>query len=166
MLPSRTVYPLIREMYLAGCELHIQTLTFLVLTLKQYVNAKTTWGSEVRNINRNDDYCQPLMTNAASIQLILEVEAGKRLVLDPSLHFTPDLQSSVCILPSVCISTLVCSLQSLYFKKSKICKGKTFTFTKLYCFKSGEILASSINRYMPHKPQTEIYRRSVSLFII
>ena len=159
MLPSRTVYPLTREMYLAGCELHIQTLTFLVLTLKQYVNAKTTWGSEVRNINRNDDYCQPLMTNAASIQLILEVEAGKRLVLDPSLHFTPDLQSSVCILPSVCISTLVCSLQSLYFKKNKICKGKTFTFTKLYCFKSGEILASSICPTNPRQKYTVVVCR-------
>ena len=62
---QQTAYSLTREMYLAGCELHIQTLTFLVLTLKQYVNAKITWGSEVRNINRNDDYCQPLMTNAA-----------------------------------------------------------------------------------------------------
>ena len=30
------------EYYLAGCELHIQTLTFLIiLTLKQYVDAKT-----------------------------------------------------------------------------------------------------------------------------
>ena len=42
MLPSRTVYPLTREMYLAGCELHIKTLTFLVLTLKQYVNVEIT----------------------------------------------------------------------------------------------------------------------------
>ena len=57
-IAQQTAYFLTREMY-------IQTLTFLVLTLKQYVNAKTTWGSEVRNINRNDDYCQPLMTNAA-----------------------------------------------------------------------------------------------------
>ena len=83
-------------MYLAGCELHIKTLTFLVLTLKQYVNVEITWGSEVRNINRNDDYCQPLMTNAASIQLILEVEAGKRLVL--VCIFNPGLQSAVAIL--------------------------------------------------------------------
>ena len=29
-------------MYLAGCEQHIKTLTFLVLTLKQYVNVKIT----------------------------------------------------------------------------------------------------------------------------
>ena len=29
-------------MYLAGCELHIKTLTFLVLTLKQYVNVEIT----------------------------------------------------------------------------------------------------------------------------
>ena len=55
-------------MYLASCKLHFQTVTFLnVLTLKQYVNAKTLWGSEVRNINRHDDYCQPLITYAASI---------------------------------------------------------------------------------------------------
>ena len=39
---QQTAYSLTREMYLAGCELHIQTLTFLVLTLKQYVNAKIT----------------------------------------------------------------------------------------------------------------------------
>ena len=35
-------------------------------------------------------------------QLILEVYPGKRVVFEPSLHFTPGLQSSVCILPSVC----------------------------------------------------------------
>ena len=58
----------IRKMYLAGCKLHIQTVTFLiVLTLKQYVNAKTIWGLEVWNINRHDDYCQPLTTHTASI---------------------------------------------------------------------------------------------------
>ena len=55
-------------MYLAGCELHFQPVTFLiVLTLKQYVNAKTIWGREVRNVNRHHDYCQPLTTYAASI---------------------------------------------------------------------------------------------------
>ena len=42
MLLSRTVYSLTREIYLAGRELNIQTLTFLVLTSKQYVNAKIT----------------------------------------------------------------------------------------------------------------------------
>ena len=50
MLLSRTFYSLTREMYLTGRELHIQTFTLLVLTLKQYVNAKTIWGSKVRNI--------------------------------------------------------------------------------------------------------------------
>ena len=45
-------------MYLAGCELHIQTVMFLIiLNLKQYVNAKTIWGREVWNINRHDNYC-------------------------------------------------------------------------------------------------------------
>ena len=114
-IAQQTAYSLTREMYLAGCELHIQTLTFLVLTLKQYVNAKTTWGSEVRNINRNDDYCQPLMTYAASIQLILEVFTGRAACFRPesafypwstvvsvhftlSLHFIPGLQSAVAIL--------------------------------------------------------------------
>ena len=37
------------------------------------------------------------MTYAASIQLTPEVFSGKRFVLEPSLHFTPGLQSSVCI---------------------------------------------------------------------
>ena len=41
-IAQQTAYSLTREIYLAGCELHIQTLTVLVLTLKQYVNAKTT----------------------------------------------------------------------------------------------------------------------------
>ena len=55
-------------MYLAGCRLHIQTVTFLsVLTLKQYANAKTIWGREVRNIDRRDDYFQPLTTYTATI---------------------------------------------------------------------------------------------------
>ena len=57
-----------KEIYLAGCELHIQTLLFLIiLTLKQYVNTKTIWGSEVWNISCHDDYYQPLMTYMASI---------------------------------------------------------------------------------------------------
>ena len=108
MLLGRTVYSLTREMYLAGCELYIQTLTFLVLTLKLHVNAKTICESEVRNINR---HCQPLVTYAASIQLTLEVFPRKRVVLELSLHFNPGLQSSVCILPSVYILPLVCSLR-------------------------------------------------------
>ena len=54
--------------YLAGCELHIQTLTFLIiLTLKQYVDAKTIWGNEVHHINHRDDYCPLFSTFAASI---------------------------------------------------------------------------------------------------
>ena len=91
-----------REMYLAGCELHVQALLFLVLTWKQYVNTKTIWRSKVWSINCHDDYCQPLMTYAALIQP-LEVFLGKRVVLEPSLHFTPGLQSSVCILLLVCL---------------------------------------------------------------
>ena len=40
--------------FLAGYELHIQTLAFLIiLTLKQYITAKT---SEVQNINCHDHY--------------------------------------------------------------------------------------------------------------
>ena len=41
MLLSRTVYSLTREMYVAGCELQIQTLKFLILTLKQNVHANS-----------------------------------------------------------------------------------------------------------------------------
>ena len=70
-------------MYLASCELHIQTLMFLiVLTLKQYVNGKTIWGREVRDINA--------------------MTMEKQVVFELSLHFTPGLQSSVWILPLVC----------------------------------------------------------------
>ena len=68
MLLNRTVYSLTWEMHLAGCELHIQTLMFpIILTLKQYVNTKTIWGSEVQNINCHDHYCQPLKTYVVSI---------------------------------------------------------------------------------------------------
>ena len=164
MLPSKTVYSLTREMYLAGCEQHIKTLTFLVLTLKQYVNVKITWGSEVRNINRNDDYCQPLMTYAASIQLILEVFTGEAACFRPESAFYP--WSTVVSVHFTLSLHFIPGLQSLYFEKKKTFKGKTYAFTKIYCLKSGEIWASSINRYMPHKPQTEKYRRSVSLIII
>ena len=99
-------------MYLAGCELHIQTLPFLVLTLKQYVDAKTIWRSEVWNINHHDDYCQPLVTYAALIQPTLKVFLGKQVVLEPSLYFTPGLQSLVCIL------FLVWSWQSAFYTDS------------------------------------------------
>ena len=57
--------------FLAGCELHIQTLAFLIiLTLKQYITAKT---SEVRNINCHD-HMRP------QSQLTLEVFPGKWIV--------------------------------------------------------------------------------------
>ena len=61
--------------------------------------------------SKHQSPCQPLVTYAASIQLTLEVFPGKRVVLEPSLHFNPGLQSSVCILPSVYILPLVCSLR-------------------------------------------------------
>ena len=111
MLLSRTVYSLTREISLAGCVLYIQTLTFPVLTLKQYVNAKTIWGSGVWNINYHEDYCQPLLNYATSIQLTFKVFAEKQVFLRTksafypwstvfslhftlSLHFTPSLQSA------------------------------------------------------------------------
>lgn len=57
LMQQNRVYSSTRKMYLAGCELHIQTLRFLIVfTLKQYVNAKTMWGSKVGNINRCYDY--------------------------------------------------------------------------------------------------------------
>ena len=50
-------------MYLAGCELHIQTLTFLiVLTLKQYVNAKTIFEQEYLKQLDNDIACYNVVT--------------------------------------------------------------------------------------------------------
>ena len=65
--------------FLAGCELHIQTLAFLIiLTLKQYITAKT---SEVRNINCHDhniDSLSRLMRPQS--QLTLEVFPGKWIV--------------------------------------------------------------------------------------
>ena len=70
---------------------------------------------------------------------------GKRVVLEPSLHFTSGLQSLVCILSPVC------SPQSLYFEKNKSFKGKAYTFTKKYCFKSGEIWVSSLLNKELHK---------------
>lgn len=93
MLLNRTVYSLTWEMHFAGCELHIQTLMFpIILTLKQYVNTKTIWGSEVRNISCHDDYYQPLVTYMASIPAhswSFFKEAG----FFRNDHFTPGLQS-------------------------------------------------------------------------
>ena len=63
MLLSRNIYSLTREMYLAGCELHIQTLTFLiVLTLKKYVNAKTIFEQEYLKQLDNDIACYNVVT--------------------------------------------------------------------------------------------------------
>ena len=45
-------------------------------------------------------------------QPTLEVFLGKQVVLEPSLHFTPVLQSSGFILPSVSALPPVCSLQT------------------------------------------------------
>ena len=68
-----------KEIYLASCELRIQTLLFLIiLTLKQYVNTKTIWGSEVRNIS-----CHP----AHSWSFFKEAGFFR------NDHFTPGLQS-------------------------------------------------------------------------
>ena len=106
------------EMYSADCKLYFQPATFLiVLTLKQYVNAKTIWGREVRNINHYYDYCQPLTTYAASIPAqswSFSGEAGcfwtesafypwyvvfnQHFTL--SLQLTPGLRSAVCSLQS------------------------------------------------------------------
>ena len=48
--------------------IHEQTLRFLIiLTLRQYVDAKTIWGNEVHHINHRDDYCPLFSTFAASI---------------------------------------------------------------------------------------------------
>ena len=41
------------------------------------------------SINRNDDYCQLLMTYAASIQLILEVFTGEAACFRPESAFYP-----------------------------------------------------------------------------
>ena len=79
--------------------------------LKIICQRQTIWGSEVRHINRHEDYCEALMTYAASIHLTLEVFLGKWVVSELNLHFTPGLQSSVRILPSVCILRPGCSLR-------------------------------------------------------
>ena len=112
MLLSRTVYSLTREMRLTGCELHIQTLTFLiVLTLTQCVNAKTVM-TIIDNLSR---------LTRPQPQLTLEVFPRKRVNLEPesifypwsavfSLHFIPSLQSAVCSLQFA-----VCSLQSAFY---------------------------------------------------
>ena len=105
MLLSRTVYSLVRGIYLAACELHIQHLRFL----NQYVNVKTIWRSEVRKFNRS--------------QLTLEVFRGSRLFKN-RVYILPlvcSLQSAfyphaVCTLLPGCSlrSTLVCFLQRFF----------------------------------------------------
>ena len=105
MLLSRTVYSLVRRIYLAACKLHIQHLRFL----NQYVNVKTIWRSEVRKFNRS--------------QLTLEVFRGSRLFKN-RVYILPlvcSLQSAfyphaVCTLLPGCSlrSTLVCFLQRFF----------------------------------------------------
>ena len=105
-------------MYLASCKLHFQTVKFLnVLTLKQYVNAKTIWGSEVRNINRHDDYCQPLITYAASIpghSLSFFGEAGglwtKSFFYPWSAVFNQHFTLSLHLIPVCGLQSEICSL--------------------------------------------------------
>ena len=65
--------------------------------------------------------------------------------LEFSLHFTPGLQSAVCILPSVCILPQVCSLQSA------VCSLR-FTLTECSLYFA---VASSINK-SPRLPEAEI----------
>ena len=75
-------------MYLAGCRLHIQTVTFLsVLTLKQYANAKTIETLIAVTIIFS---LSQLITRPRS-QVILEVFPGKQVVFEPSLPSTPGL---------------------------------------------------------------------------
>ena len=74
-------------MYLAGCRLHIQTVTFLsVLTLKQYANAKTIETLIAVTII----FSLSQLTRPRS-QVILEVFPGKQFVFEPSLPSTPGL---------------------------------------------------------------------------
>ena len=99
MLLSRTVYSLTREIYLAGRELNIQTLTFLVLTSKQYVNAKITWGSEVRNTNRKTIIASlPWLTRPGEAGFFRTESAFYLWSAVFSLHFIPGLQSAIAIL--------------------------------------------------------------------
>ena len=137
MLFNRAVYSLTREMYVAGCELHIQTPTLLIfLTLKticQRQNHLRKWSSKHQSpIARLSQFTRPRS------QLTFKVFPVKWVVLWPSLQFISGLQSSVCILPSVCTLSPVCSLQS------ELC-GLRFTLTdivseKLTIWKVGLII--------------------------
>ena len=81
-----------------------------------------------------------------------------RVVLKPSLHLTSSPQFSVCILSPVC------SLQSavaILWEEQNFQRKNVYLYQEIL-FKKWRNL--SFIRYMPHKPQTEKCRRSVSLY--
>ena len=105
MLLSRTVFSLTREMYLAGCELHIQS--FIANRSYLRINISTPKLSE----EMKSETSIALTIIASLSQLTrpeslhtLRVFPGRRVVLEPSLHFNlsphfnPSLQSKVCVL--------------------------------------------------------------------
>ena len=57
----------------------------------------------------------------------------QEILLEPSLHFNPGMQSSVCILPSVCIFLPVCSL---HFSLTSCIEDATATLIHLHFFPS------------------------------
>ena len=63
-------------------------------------------------------------------QLTLEVFPGKWVALEPSLHFTPGLQSSACILPLVCILLI---LQSAFYNDRFTNTPVTYLVWDKYC---------------------------------
>ena len=88
-------------MCLANCELHIPTLTFLIV-----VTSRTICQRQNQDVKFETSILMTIIASLSQLtrprsQLTLKVFPGKRVVFEPSQHFTPSLQSSVCILPTV-----------------------------------------------------------------
>ena len=88
-------------MCLANCELHIPTLTFLIV-----VTSRTICQRQNEDVKFETSILMTIIASLSQLarprsQLTLKVFPGKRVVFEPSQHFTPGLQSSVCILPTV-----------------------------------------------------------------
>ena len=116
MLLSRTVYSLIRGMYLAGCELQIQTLTFLiVLTLKTVCQRQ----------NHLRKYSSKHLSPASHDLRGLDPSSLLKFFRESELF-----QNRVYIL------TLVCSLRSTFYPQFVFCTRSATTSPTYFAVRS------------------------------
>ena len=110
ILLSRTVYSLTREMYLAGCELHIQTLLIMMRIFNRsvYVNNRRFVFLENRSCRSVLYWCKEARLNRLHqlLRCIDHVQYGSESLLNKSLVIR--------ILDKVSASSLMNSLHNIF----------------------------------------------------